>query len=265
MAKNILKKIINDKYAEVAAQKKHVPLARLKEAIAEAPAVRSLSQALTRNPELAVLAEIKKASPSAGLIRPDFSPGLIAAQYAKNDADALSILTDAKYFQGNLAFIAEVRPNVDVPVLRKEFIVDAYQIYETRAAGADAILLIIAALEDDLLTKLLEKARELGVEAIVEVHNNDEMIRALQVDAQIIGINNRNLETFVTDLSVTEKLASIASPDKVLIGESGISTAEDVQRMAAAGVDAVLVGSHFMQQPDPGQALATFKKWIAEC
>ena len=265
MAENILNRIIADKKIEVAAQKKRVALHKLQDGIATATAVKPLSTALTRQPELAVIAEIKKASPSAGLIRHDFSPELIAAQYVENDADALSILTDEKYFQGRLDFIRQVRSRVTVPILRKDFVIDSYQIYEARAAGADAILLIVAALEQQALAKLLATTHELGMEAIVEVHNNEEIASALQVDAQIIGINNRNLDNFETDHAVTGQLFSLAGNARIIVAESGIAPADDLKRMAAAGADAVLVGSHFMRQPDPGQALADFKKWIRAC
>ncbi|KAA3660503.1 MAG: indole-3-glycerol phosphate synthase TrpC [Calditrichaeota bacterium] len=263
MQANILHKILDHKRFEVETQRKKVRLEELRERVQMTAAPRSLAAALTATPQLAVIAEVKKASPSAGTIRPNFNPVEIAQQYASNGADALSVLTDEHFFQGHLDFITDIRPHVDIPILRKEFIIDEYQLYEACAAGADAVLLIVAALPQSELERFLLITGNLKMQAIVEVHNEQEMERALQAGAAIVGINNRNLETFEIDLGVTERLAPMAGDDVVLVGESGISTRDDLQRMAAAGVDAVLVGSHFMRQPDPGEALAEFKKGIS--
>ncbi|MCA9732608.1 MAG: indole-3-glycerol phosphate synthase TrpC [Deferribacteres bacterium] len=263
MKSNILHKILAHKKNEVEAQRKKVQLEELRERVKTTDAPRSLAAALKATPQLAVIAEVKKGSPSAGTIRPNFNPVEIAQQYAANGADALSVLTDEHFFQGHLDYIAAIRPHVDVPILRKEFIIDEYQLYEARAAGADAVLLIVAALKQSELEQFLFITDKLKMQAIVEVHNEKEMERALQAGAAIVGINNRNLETFEIDLGVTERLAPIAGNDIVLVGESGISKWDDLQRMAAAGVDAVLVGSHFMRQDDPGEALAAFKKGIS--
>ncbi len=265
MNHNILHKILAHKQKEIAEQRQKEPVSELCSQLENIRNTRSLADALTASSEVAVIAEIKKGSPSAGIIRENFNPEEIAQQYASNGADALSILTDEHFFQGRLGFIKEIHANVNIPVLRKDFIIDDYQIIAARAAGADAILLIVAALTPDKLHNLLSVTYDLHMQAIVEVHNENEMQRALQANAQIIGINNRNLETFSTDLGVTEKLAPLVSPGVVLVGESGVMNAEDVQRMAAAGVDAVLVGSHFMRQPDPGVALAEFKSYIQSC
>jgi len=229
----------------------------------------SLAEALShacpeqsRRDGLAVIAEIKKASPSAGVIRKDFEPVKIAQSYVKAGAKALSILTDEKYFQGSLEYIEQVRSLVPVPILRKDFLIDPYQLLEARAFGADAVLLIVAALDNEQLRNLLEKTSEFGMDALVEVHSADEMKTAIDAGAKIIGINNRNLETFKIDLATTEQLAPLAPSGTVLVGESGLHTKNDIQRMIQAGVDAVLVGTHFMKHPDPGIALQQFLKYF---
>jgi len=215
---------------------------------------------LRRREGLAVIAEIKKASPSAGLIRADFDPVQIAKSYVQAGANAISVLTDEQFFQGSLHFIEQIRPVVPAPILRKDFIIDPYQVLEARAFGADALLLIVTALDQSQLQTLLAKTSELGLEALVEVHSADEMRIAVDAGAKIIGINNRSLETFKIDLATTEQLAPLAPSDAILVAESGLHTQADLQRMIRAGVDAVLVGTHFMKQPDPGVALQQFLK-----
>ncbi|KAA3615993.1 MAG: indole-3-glycerol phosphate synthase TrpC [Calditrichaeota bacterium] len=256
----ILRKIIEHKRREVAAQRKKITIAELEIQLQHSLETRSLAEALTTPAELSVIAEVKKGSPSEGTIREDFDPVSIAQQYSKNGAHALSVLTDEKFFQGHLRFISAIRPHVAIPVLRKDFIIDEYQLIETRVAGADAVLLIVAALSRDALRHYLRIVHELKMEAIVEVHNEMEMARALETSAKIIGINNRNLDTFKTDLAVTEKLAPMVGKERIIVGESGISTQDDRRRMSAAGVQAVLVGTHFMRQNDPGVALANFRQ-----
>jgi indole-3-glycerol phosphate synthase len=221
----------------------------------------SLSSALSQE-GLAVIAEIKKASPSAGVIREHFDPLAIARSYMEAGADAISMLTDEAFFQGSLDYVQQVRPLVPVPILRKDFIIDPYQLLEARAFGADAVLLIVAALEQERLQYLLEKAHEFALDALVEVHSADEMHIAVEVGANIIGINNRNLETFQIDLATTEQIAPLAPKGTVLVGESGLHTKDDIQRMLRAGVDAVLVGTHFMKHPDPGLALQEFLEYF---
>ena len=207
-----------------------------------------------RNPksEIALVAEVKKASPSKGLIRPDFDPVAIARRYEETGASAISVLTDEKHFQGRLEYLTQIREAVGIPLLRKDFIIDRMQVYEARAAGADAILLIVAALSLGQLHDLLGAARDLGMAALVEVHTESELCTAVSVGADIIGINNRDLQTFETRLETTLELASRVPPDRVLVSESGINTRADVERLMAAGVDAILVGESLMREEDPG-------------
>ena len=199
-----------------------------------------------------LIAEVKKASPSKGLIRPDFDPVEIAKTYEQAGASAISVLTDEKYFQGRLDYLKAVREAVGLPLLRKDFIIDPYQIYEARAAGADAILLIVAALSKSELSEFMILADELGMASLVEVHAAEELDIALETGVRIIGINNRNLQTFETKLETTLELAARVPPDKVLVSESGIFTRADVERLMEVGVDAILVGESLMREPDPG-------------
>lgn len=209
---------------------------------------RGFRAALQRGPgELAVIAEIKKASPSAGVIVQSFDPVTIAINYARAGAAAISVLTDENFFQGRLEYLNQVRSVVSAPILRKDFILDEIQIIESVASGADAILLIVAALEQEQLERLLEIAATYQLDALVEVHTLEELDRALETAARIIGINNRNLATFEVDLSVTEKLSENVPDDVVLVSESGIKTAGDVSRIRACGVDAVLIGEALMR------------------
>ncbi|MEO5720536.1 MAG: indole-3-glycerol phosphate synthase TrpC [Chthoniobacterales bacterium] len=214
---------------------------------------RSFQNALIRpTGELALVAEVKKASPSAGVIAELFDPVLIAQNYATAGAEAISILTDEQFFQGRIDYLAQIRAAVDVPLLRKDFILDEVQIAEAAAAGADAILLIVAALRDEELVALLEAAALYQMDALVEVHTLAELDRALETDAKIIGINNRNLATFEVDLAVTETLSEEVPNDIVLVSESGLRTAEDVARVKAAGVNAVLIGEALMRAQTSG-------------
>lgn len=255
---NFLEKILAHKQKEVKTRKTRLSEQTLIAKIEQTNPPISLAEALSCH-GLAVIAEIKKASPSTGVIRENFNPVQIAKSYVKAGANALSILTDEKYFQGSLHYIKQVRSFVPIPILRKDFIIGSYQVLEARAFGADAVLLIVAALDKSQLQMLLQKTDELGLEALIEVHSADEMKIAVDVGAKIIGINNRNLETFKIDLATTEQLAPLAPEGTVLIGESGLHTKDDIQRMIQAGVDAVLVGTHFMKHPDPGIALHQFK------
>jgi indole-3-glycerol phosphate synthase len=260
---NFLENILTHKAREVADRKQRCPETALRTKIEHAPPPRSLAESLSQN-GLSVIAEIKKASPSAGVIREDFHPATIAQSYVKAGVNALSILTDEEFFQGSLDYIARVRELVPCPILRKDFIIDAYQLLEARSVGADAVLLIVAALTPDRLRTLLHQAHEIGLDALVEVHSQPELQIAIDVGAPIIGINNRNLESFVIDLATTEQLAPLAPEGTLLVGESGLRTGDDVQRMIQAGVDAVLVGTHFMKEPDPGLALQNFKKFFRQ-
>jgi indole-3-glycerol phosphate synthase len=270
---NKLDEILADKRAEVArllpAKEKlrHAAAAREDFRSFEAALGRGLGAALRERGEdgsesageLAVIAEVKKASPSVGLIAPDFDPVAIAEAYAAAGADALSVLTDEKYFQGSLAYLSRIRERVDLPLLRKDFIVDEVQIYEASVAGADAILLIVAALAQEELLHLLDVAESCQLDVLVEVHDLEEMERALESGARIIGVNNRNLRSFQVDLATTERLSEEVGPDQILVSESGIFTGEDARRVRAWGADAILVGEALMRAPDKTAKMAELK------
>jgi indole-3-glycerol phosphate synthase len=206
--------------------------------------------------DVAVIAEVKKGSPSAGIIAPDFNPLSQAREYSRGGAHALSILTDEKYFHGHLTYLKQIRENVELPLLRKDFIVHELQVYESVVAGADAILLIVASLDDATLRRLYDCAKTCQLDVLVEVHDLREMDRALELGADMIGINNRNLKTFEVDLATTEQLAEEIPNDAVGISESGIKTAEDVRRVRAVGINAVLVGETLMRAKNVPQKLA---------
>jgi indole-3-glycerol phosphate synthase len=254
----VLARILDAKVGEVAAARAARPLASLRRDAESAAPARSLARALRRGPGQPVraIAEIKRASPSAGPIRPGADPAEIARDYAAGGASALSVLTDRDFFDGDLAFLPRVRAAVDVPLLRKDFLIDEYQVVEARAAGADAVLLIVAALDDARLSALAALAAELGMDALVEVHDEAEADRAAAARAPIIGVNHRDLATFTIDMGLTARLAPRLPAGTVLIGESGIRTAADVAALGAAGAHAVLVGESLMRQPSPGAALA---------
>jgi indole-3-glycerol phosphate synthase len=202
-----------------------------------------------------VIAEVKKASPSAGIIRADFRPSDIASSYQQGGAACLSVLTDVDYFKGSDDYLRQARDACDLPVLRKDFMVDPWQIQESRMLGADCILLIVAALDRALLLELDLLAAELGLDVLVEVHDENELEAALATTARLIGVNNRDLHTFTTDLATSERLRPLVPADRLMVTESGIHTSQDVARMHAAGIHAFLVGEAFMRRPDPGQAL----------
>ena len=243
---NRLEEILREKRLEI--ERLRPRREELREAALLRNDFRSFSSALQRGPDqLALIAEIKKASPSAGVIVESFDPLAIAKNYARAGVDAISVLTDEKFFQGHLNFLAPIREAVSQPLLRKDFILDEIQIIEAAAAGADAILLIVAALAQEQLVALLETALIYQLDALVEVHTIAELERALETNAQIIGINNRDLTTFEIDLGVTERLSEEVPPGIVLVSESGIRTAEDLARIKACGVDAVLIGEALMR------------------
>jgi indole-3-glycerol phosphate synthase len=252
----ILDEIVAAKRQEVAACKKRRGMAALQAAIAGTPAPRDFMGALhAASGGVAVIAEIKRRSPSKGLLCTDFAPEHIARVYEENGAAALSVLTDAPFFGGSPAHLHEARAAVALPVLRKDFLIDAWQLYESRAIGADAVLLIAAVLPDGRLAEYASLAGELGMAALVEVHDRQELDRAVAAGAGIIGINNRDLRTFVTDIAVTVRLAPHAPTEKTIVSESGIRGRGDVETLMGAGVRAFLVGETLMRAADAGAAL----------
>lgn len=255
---DVLQKILQRKAAEVAERSQDSPLHELKARAADMPPVRGFAASVEAKIAAglpAVIAEVKKASPSKGVIRADFDPAAIARSYEAGGAACLSVLTDVDFFQGADAYLQQARAACALPVLRKDFTVDPWQVYESRALGADCILLIVAALADAQLAELSGRALDLGLDVLVEVHNLDELERALQVPAPLLGINNRNLRTFDVTLDTTLALKEAVPRDRRLVTESGIVTVADVRRMRDAGIDAFLVGEAFMRERDPGQAL----------
>ena len=256
---DILKKILARKVEEIRDRSARVALAELSSRAHDAPPTRAFAAALEGKIEdglPGVIAEIKKASPSKGVMRPDFDPAAIARSYAANGAACLSVLTDADFFQGSEAFLAAARGACELPVLRKDFTIDPYQVYEARAIGADCILLIVAAVGDAALVELALLAAELGLDVLVEVHDEEELERALAIPAPLIGVNNRDLRTFETTIETTLRLAPSIPYDRLLVTESGIRTHDDVARLRAEGIEAFLVGETFMRADDPGAALA---------
>ncbi len=247
----ILDQMIATKQREVLKAKQQRPLAALEHEIAAAAnPVRDFFRAVSSDAGISLIAEVKKASPSAGIIRKDFAPSLIAAAYAAGGAACISVLTDEAYFMGHLRYLAEVRQQVSLPVLRKDFLIDAYQIWEARAAGADAVLLIAECLDDCGLRGLHNLAIELGMTPLVEIHDAENIARVIDAGATLVGINNRDLRTFQTDLNHTLTLRERLPADCTVVSESGIRQHADLVRLWNAGVDAVLVGEHIMAQPD---------------
>ncbi|HUS37959.1 MAG: indole-3-glycerol phosphate synthase TrpC [Pirellulales bacterium] len=251
----ILEKIVATKRKEIARAQKVRPIEELRAALGEAPVVRDFFAALSAPGPVKLIAEIKKASPSAGVIREDFEPTSIAEIYAGHGAACLSVLTDESYFQGKLDDLTQVRTAVDIPLLRKDFILETYQLLEARIAGADAVLLIAECLDDCNLRKLHNETIELGMTPLVELYEPQNVARVIEAGATLIGINNRDLRTFKTDLEHTIRLRTELPEDCVVVAESGIRTAEDVRRLAEANVDAILVGESLMRQPDIGAAV----------
>ena len=256
---DILKKIMGHKQQEVAAARAAAPVAELKARIGDLEDVprgfeRHLREAVASG-WTAIITEVKKGSPSKGIIRADFDPLEIAEIYQNNGATCLSVLTDEKFFMGHLRFLAQIRETVSLPLLRKDFICDPYQIYEARAAGADAILLIAACLNLNQLKEFHALARELHLDVLLEVHDETEMETALQTDCTLIGVNNRNLRTFVTDLGTTGRLARMMPAGRLLVAESGINNRADIVHLLDAGAGAFLIGESLMREADIGAKL----------
>ena len=257
---DILARILATKTAEVAAAKRERPPSVVEAAARAAPLPRDFAGALRAKiaaGRAAVIAEVKKASPSRGVLRKDFDPAAIARSYAAGGAACLSVLTDRSYFQGAPEHLTAARAACELPVLRKDFVVDPYQVVEARALGADAILLIVAALDDARMRELEEAAGAVGMAVLVEVHDAAELDRALALRTPLVGVNNRNLRTFDVSLATTLSLLPRIPPERVVVTESGILAPADVATMRAAGVHAFLVGEAFMRAADPGAALAT--------
>lgn len=259
MSHDILRRIVAVKHEEVAAARAARDAASLRREAESAGGLRDFVGAMREKihaGQAAVIAEVKKASPSRGVLRENFLPAEIAATYASHGAACLSVLTDAPFFQGSAAYLQQARAACALPVLRKDFIVDAYQVDEARAMGADCILLIAACLDDAQMRDLEAQALALGMAVLVEVHDGAELERALRLSTPLVGINNRNLRTFEVTLDTTLGLLAQVPPDRLLVTESGILARGDVQRMRDAGVHAFLVGEAFMRAADPGVALA---------
>ena len=257
-AANILLDIVKHKAAEVAQRQSRISQAEIERRVRNAPPVRDFAGALLRRVEKnipAVIAECKKASPSKGLIRDDYRPEFIARSYAAGGASCLSVLTDEKYFQGCDEDLVAARAACELPVIRKDFMIAAYQVFEARALGADCILLIVACLDDSALQELAALASTLGMDVLIEVHDRTELERALRLRMPLVGINNRDLRRFVTDIDTTIGLLPDIPHDRLVITESGIHTAADVVKLRNHGVNAFLVGEAFMRAPDPGEML----------
>jgi len=255
---DVLKRILTRKHEEIAERLEHTSIDDLKRQIAEASPVRGFIKSIKKKlnqGETAVIAEVKKASPSKGLLRENFNPAEIAVSYEVGGAACLSVLTDKDFFQGSEAYLKQARSACSLPVIRKDFIVDPYQVYEARAMGADCILLIVAALDDSTLQTLYQLANELGLDVLVEVHDADELERALHLNLTLVGINNRNLRTFETSLQTTVGLLDSIPDEVVVVSESGLHKAEDIRMLKAHHVHTFLIGEAFMRCDDPGEAL----------
>jgi len=257
---NILDRIVANKRQEIARARNSVSESDLEGRLAGLLPASDFAAALSRTGEVAVIAEVKKASPSAGVIRADFDPVAIALSYELHGAAAISVLTDVSFFQGHLDHLTAVRSRVSCPVLRKDFILDRYQLLEARAAGADAVLLIAECLPEGQLATLHRQALELGLQTLIELHDADQLPRVLSTGGRVIGINNRDLRTFTTRIEQTLDLLPVIPPDRVVVSESGIATHADLERLFAAGVRAVLVGESLMRAPDIGAALDRLRR-----
>ena len=245
----MLDRIVAEKRKEVAQRKRSLPLSTLKERMAQCQAPLDFVAALSGE-SMSLIAEVKRASPSRGVLCPDFDPVILAKAYAQAGAAAISVLTEVNYFEGSLDHLVAIREAVNLPLLRKDFIFDQYQVYESRAYGADALLLIMAILSQEQLKEMLSLSRSLGLSCLVEVHNESEVERALISGAEIIGINNRDLKTFIVDISTTRRLRPLIPKERIVVSESGISSREDVEKLKEWGVRAVLVGEALVTAED---------------
>mgnify|MGYP001483487215 FL=1 len=258
MKDTYLKKILETTRISVSERKKISPLSKLESRSVDVESTRGFKNSLIKSVEknnIAVIAEMKKASPSLGLIRKEYEPEELAQHYAKANAACLSVLTDEPFFQGSIEHLTSARKSVDLPLLRKDFIIDEYQVYESRFQGADCILLIAAALTQNQLKDYYQLAIELKLDVLVEVHTYDEVEKALSINANLIGINNRNLKTFEVDLETTKHLTQYIPQEVLVVSESGIKTREDVQKICSYGVSIFLVGEAFMKADNPGSEL----------
>jgi indole-3-glycerol phosphate synthase len=251
----ILDKIVATKRIEIDQARSKLSDRELRDQLADAPPVRDFFAALAAGPPIRLIAEVKKASPSVGLIRADFDPVAIARTYEAHGASCISVLTDESYFQGRLEYLTQVKAAIGLPVLRKDFVLDSYQVVEARAAGADAVLLIAECLDDCNLRKLFNEICELGMTPLVELYEPANLQRVFDAGATLIGVNNRDLHTFTVDLEHTIRMRERVPDQCVLVGESGIKTHEDARRLESAGVDAILVGESLMREPDIGAAV----------
>ncbi len=257
MGISVLTKILEHKKCEIARLERSLTVSEIRARAEEGLPVRDFASALLSPEKPRIIAEIKKASPSKGVIAKDFDPVLTGKQYQQNGAAAVSVLTDERFFKGDLSYLPAVKKEILLPVLRKDFLINSHQIYESRAAGADAVLLIVAAMQSvSQLSDLLELSRSLGMESLVEVHTESEVEKALEVRSNIIGINNRNLDNFDVNLSVSGKLAPMIRKDKITVSESGINSPDDMRFLAEYGVDAFLIGESFMKSSSPGESLS---------
>lgn len=251
----VLDKIVAKKNEEIAAAKQTVAIESLRDQLQDAPPVRSFFDALAADGPIKLIAEVKKASPSKGIIREDFHPVEIAQTYAEHGATCISVLTDEHFFQGHIDYLKRIRGKVDIPLLRKDFILDTYQLVEARVAGADAVLLIAECLDDCNLRKLHNEAIELGMTPLVEFYEPSNLERVIEAGATLIGINNRDLRTFETDLQHTIRLRKEIPSDHLVVGESGIHLPTDVKLLSDSNVDAILVGESLMSKPNIGEAV----------
>jgi len=251
----MLDRIVVDKREEVELRKKAVPVATLEERMAQQPAPLDLAAALGSD-GISLIAEVKQASPSRGILCPDYHPVALAKSYQQGGASAISVLTEVNYFQGSIEHLAAIKKKVSgLPLLRKDFIFDPYQVYESRVGGADALLLIVAILDQEQLTELLTLSRSLGLSCLVEVHNENEVERALLAGAEIIGINNRDLSTFNVDIDTTNRLCPLIPREKIVVSESGIGGRSDVEKLKEWGINAVLVGEALVTADDIGERI----------